>query len=473
MKKIIKNGTIVTESQVFSGDILIENEIITAIGRDIYSDSAEVIDATGKFVIPGAVDVHTHMDLQAGKYRAVDDFYDGTVAAACGGTTTIVDHMAFGPKGCSLWHQVNEYHHLADGKAVVDYGFHGVIQHVDSSILKEMSEIAEKEGITSFKIYMTYDFMLKDDEIYQVLQQAKKDGIVIAVHCENDGVINYLRNMYIENGCTQPKYHPLSRPAHCEAEAVGRMLHLAVMAGDSLPGRPGAAPLYIVHLSSKEGLQEIIKAKAARQTHFAVETCTQYLALTDDMYQDDHEGLKAIMSPPLRKSEDIDALWQGLSDGIIDTIATDHCPFNYKKEKQAGADNFTACPNGAPGVEERLHIVFSEGVMKGRISLPQMVRYLCTNPSRLYGMYPQKGTLLPGSDADLVILDPSRKHILTHADMHSAVDYTCYEGKEVTGDIDLVMLRGRIIVKDNQFLGEKGYGRYLRRKKSTLAEYDN
>ena len=462
MKKIVKNGTVVTDSQVFQGDILIEDEKVEAIGEGLEAEGAEVIDASGKYVFPGAVDVHTHMDLQAGKYRAVDDFYDGTVAAACGGTTTIVDHMAFGPKGCSLWHQVEEYHRIADGKAVIDYGFHGVIQHVDDSVLREMGEIAEKEGITSFKVYMTYDFMLKDDELYRVLKQAKEDGIVIAVHCENDGVINYLRRHYIENGCTEPKYHPLSRPARCEAEAVDRMIHLAAMAGD--------APLYIVHLSSKEGLLEIMKARAAHQKGLGVETCTQYLTLTDDMYQDPNEGLKAIMSPPLRKKEDNEALWEALHDDVLDTVATDHCPFNYGIEKQAGRDDFTACPNGGPGVEERLSVMYSEGVAKGRITLPQLVKYLCTNPARMYGMYPQKGTLVPGADADLVIFDPDRERVLTHADMHSAVDYTCYEGMAVKGAIDLVMQRGNVIVKDNQFLGKRGDGRYLKRGKSVLAE---
>lgn len=461
MKKIIKNGTIATDSHIFQSDILIEDGIIREIGESLSAPDAEILDASGKYVIPGAVDVHTHMDLQAGKYRAVDDFFSGTVAAACGGTTSIIDHMAFGPQGCSLWHQVEEYHRLADGKAVVDYGFHGVIQHVDPSVLKEMKEIADNEGITSFKIYMTYDFMLKDDEIYQVLKQAKKDGIVIAVHCENDGVVNHLRRSYIEQGCTQPKYHPLSRPARCEAEAVNRMLHLAAMAGD--------APVYIVHLSSKEGLLEIQKAKAAHQKHFAVETCPQYLTLTDARYQDDREGLKAIMSPPLRKEEDTQALWQALHDDVLDVVATDHCPFRFSYEKQAGAEDFTACPNGAPGVEERLRIMFSEGVLKRRITLPQMVKYLCTNPSRLYGLYPQKGTLLPGSDADIVILDPSTERILTQADMHGAGDYTCYEGWKVKGDIELVMLRGNTIVKNNQFLGKKGDGQYLRRHKSELV----
>lgn len=462
MKKLIKNGTIVTDSQVFRADLLIEDGKIRLIGENLDTNDAEVIDAAGKYVFPGGVDVHTHMDLQAGKYRAVDDFYDGTVAAACGGTTTIVDHMAFGPKGCSLWHQVEEYHRIADGKAVIDYGFHGVIQHVNDTVLKEMGEIAAQEGITSFKVYTTYDFMIKDDGLYQVLKQAKEDGIVIAVHCENDGVINHLRHKYIENGCTEPKYHPLSRPAGCEAEAIDRMIHLAAMAGD--------APLYIVHLSSKEGLLEVMKARKAHQANLAVETCTQYLTLTDDMYQDPQEGLKAIMSPPLRRKEDNEALWAALRDDLLDTVATDHCPFNYQVEKQAGANDFTACPNGAPGVEERFRVMYSEGVAKGQISLTQFVKYLCTNPARMYGLYPQKGTLLPGSDADIVIFDPQKSRILTHDDMHSAVDYTCYEGMKVQGDIDLVMQRGNVIVKDNQFLGKRGDGRYLKRGKGIIAE---
>lgn len=462
MNKLIKNGMIVTDSEVFQGDLLIEGELIRAIGKNLPDEDAEVIDATGKYVLPGGVDVHTHMDLQSGKYRAVDDFYDGTVAAACGGTTTIVDHMAFGPAGCSLWHQVEEYHRLADGKAVVDYGFHGVIQHVNESILKEIGEIAQNEGITSFKIYTTYNFKLNDDEIYQVMKQAKKDGIVIAVHCENDGVLGYLRKTYVEKGYTQPKYHPLSRPARCEAEAVDRLLHIAAMAGD--------APLYIVHLSSKEGILEVMKARASHQKNFAVETCTQYLTLTDEMYEDDIEGFKAILSPPLRKKEDIEAMWQALQDNVLDTIGTDHCPFNFTTKKQAGANDFTACPNGAPGVEERVRVIFSEGVQKGRITLSQMVKYLCTNPSRMYGMYPQKGTLLPGSDADVMILDPNKERTLTHGDMHGAADYTCYEGMKVKGDIDLVLLRGNIIVKDNEFLGKKGDGKYLKRHKSVLAE---
>lgn len=462
MRTIIKNGLIVNESSVFPGDIFIENGIIREIGQNLSCSDAQAIDAAGKYVFPGAVDVHTHMDLQAGANRAVDDFYTGTIAAACGGTTTIVDHMAFGPKDCSLWHQVEEYHRLADGKAVIDYGFHGVIQHVNNEILHQMGEIAQKEGITSFKVYLTYDFKIADGDLYQVLKQAKEDGLVIAVHCENDGVVNYLRSYYKSQGMTDPIYHAKSRPSRCEAEAVSRMIHLAAMAGN--------APLYIVHLSCADSLAEVRKARAQHQKGLGVETCTQYLTLTEKLYKDPAEGLKAIMSPPLRTQKDCEALWAGIQDKSIDTIATDHCPFNFKVEKQLGRNDFTACPNGAPGVEERLPVIYSEGVAKGRISISDMVRVLCAEPSRIYGLYPKKGVIQPGADGDIVIFDPKRENIITHATLHSAVDYTCYEGFKVQGAIDLVMQRGNVIVKNNQFLGKKGDGHYLKRQKSVLAE---
>ena len=427
MRTIIQNGTIVSDTAAFRADLLLEDGVVKAVGAGLSVPDAQVIDASGKYVLPGAVDVHTHMDLQAGAHRAVDDFYTGTVAAACGGTTTIVDHMAFGPKGCSLWHQVEEYHRLADGKAVIDYGFHGVLQHVDERVLREMGELADREGITSFKAYLTYDFGLDDGALFQVLRQAKEDGIVIPAHCENDGVVNYLRGWYKAQGLTQPIYHARSRPARCEAEAVSRLLHLAAMAGE--------APVYVVHLSSAAGLAEVRKARAQRQKGVGVETCTQYLTLTEAAYADPQEGLKAVMSPPLRTQADCDALWQGLQDGVIDAVATDHCPFRFAVEKQFGAGDFTACPNGAPGVEERLPVLYSEGVAKGRLSICELVRLLCANPSRLYGLYPRKGTLQPGADADVVILDPAKRRTLTHAGLHSAVDYTCYEGMELQGPL--------------------------------------
>lgn len=459
MKKIIKNGLVVSDSAVYQASILIENEKILSIGADFPETEAEIIDASGKFVIPGAVDVHTHMDLAVGNSRAVDDFFDGTVAAACGGTTSIVDHLAFGPDGCPLRHQIDEYHRLAAGKAVVDYGFHGVIQHVDANILQEMEELAQ-EGYTSFKVYLTYDNMLQDPDLFRVLQRAAELGIVIPVHCENNGVVNVLRAQMKEKGCLSPRFHPLSRPDRCEAEAVSRLLYLASMAGD--------APVYVVHLSTEKGLQEIESAREAGQKNIMVETCPQYLVFTDEKYQDDSEGLKYIMSPPLRKKSDCEALWKGISNGQIQIVATDHCPFNFGKEKQLGANDFTACPNGAPGVEERLRVILSEGVMKGRITINKMVEILCTNPAKAYGLYPQKGAILPGADADIVILDPEKERILTQKDMHSAVDYTCYEGMKVRGEIDLVMQRGEVIVKENQFLGKRGRGKFLPRKRSLL-----
>lgn len=461
MRTLIKNGTIVNESSTFQGDVLLEDDLIQSIGTHLSAPDAEIIDATGKYVLPGAVDVHTHMDLQAGAHRAVDDFYTGTIAAACGGTTTIVDHMAFGPVGCSPWHQVEEYHRLADGKAVIDYGFHGVLQHVNDDVLRDMGDIADQEGITSFKVYSTYDFGLCDADMFRVLKTAKEKGLVIPVHCENDGVVSYLRKWYREHGMVTPEYHAKSRPALCEAEAVSRMIYLARMAGD--------APLYIVHLSCADALEVVRQARAKKQKGLGVETCTQYLTLTDEDYRDPVEGLKAIMSPPLRKQSDCDALWSGLKDESIDVVATDHCPFNFHVEKQFGASDFTACPNGGPGVEERLSVVYSEGVAKGRITINEMVRLLCSNPSRMYGLYPRKGVLQPGADADIVILDPEKTRTLEHQSLHSAVDYTCYEGMHLSGTIDLVLSHGKVIVKDNQFLGEKGEGRYLKRGHSCLV----
>ena len=464
MKKIIRNGKIATDTDVFEADILIDGGKITEVGQNISCEGADIIDASGMYVMPGAVDVHTHMDLDVGFARAIDDFYDGTVAAACGGTTTIVDHMAFGPKDCSLWHQVNEYHRLADGNAVVDYGFHGVFQHLHDETLSEMKEIKEKEGITSFKVYMTYDYMLKDEEIFRVLRAAKEEGVVITVHCENHGVIQQLRKEFQETGCGEAKYHPLSRPSRCEAEAVNRMIHLAAMAGD--------APLYIVHLSSAEGLHEVLKARAEHRPNIGVETCTQYLLLTDSMYDDPVEGLKAIMSPPLRKDQDRVELWQALKDGVIDTVATDHCPFHFragKAEKQYGKNDFTKCPNGAPGVQERLMLMFSEGFMKGRLTLPEVVKYTSSNPCRMFGLYPEKGSFEPGTDADIVIVDPGAVTEVNGDYIRGASDYSCYEGMKLQGRISRVLLRGEEIVNDGEFLGKRGDGKYLKRGTSILA----
>lgn len=468
MRTLIRGGQIATETAAFPGDVLIEDGRILEVrrsgragGTDPVPGAEEIIDARGKLVLPGAVDIHTHMDLDVGIARVIDDFYTGTAAAACGGTTTIVDHMAFGPKGCNPWHQVKEYHRLADGVAAVDYGFHGVLQHVNDEALDGMAEIAREEGITSFKVYMTYDYRIDDTGLMKVLERAARERILIAAHCENHGIVTYFREQFVREGKTQARWHPVSRPAEAEAEAVSRLLYLAQAAGE--------APVYVVHLSSRKGLEEVRKARARGQQHFGAETCPQYLLLDERMYDDPQEGLKAIMAPPLRRQEDLDALWQALAADEMDTVATDHCPFTFAKQKQQGAADFTRCPSGAPGVEERLILLYSEGVAKGRITLPQMVKNACANPARVAGLYPRKGAVAAGADADLVILDPEKEWTMTTGRLHGRADYTCYEGMKIKGAVEQVLLRGRTVAKDGTFTGERGGGQYLRRGTSSLA----
>lgn len=458
MRKIIKNGTIVTESDIFNGDILIEDEKILAIGNFADNEADEVIDAKGKYVMPGAIDVHTHMELQQSeKYRAVDDFYTGTVAAAVGGTTSIIDHIGFGPKGCNLHHSINNYHEIAK-KSALDYSFHGVIQHVDEEILKELSEIIENEGIPSFKAYSTYGFKVEDKGFMQLLEQMKKSNGVLTVHAENDGITNYLREKFLSEGKKEPIYHALSRPNETEAETVERLINLSIMAGD--------APLYIVHTSTKESIEAIKRAREQGLKNLYVETCTQYLTLTDSKYEENGpiEGLKYLMSPPLRKQGDVDALWKAVDNGDIQVIATDHCPFLFETDKLDGKDDFTKAPGGAPGVEERVRIIFSEGVMKNRISVQKFVEVMCTNPAKIFGMYPQKGALIPGADADILIIDSEKEEVLTKENMKSACDYCTYEGMKVKGAVNMVFSRGKLVAKDNEFLGEKGYGKFIHRK---------
>jgi len=453
---IIKNGTIVTASDTFKGDLLVEQGIVKEIGIDIKNNSAEIINAKGKYIIPGGIDVHTHFDLDVGISRAVDDFYTGSIAAACGGTTTVIDHMAFGPKGCNLKHQVDVYHKLARGKSVIDYSFHGVIQHVDEEILKELEEIVIN-GIPSFKIYLTYGFKINDDEALRVLSKLKKIGGITTVHCENNDIVNYLRGYYENRGLLTPVYHGKSRPEETEGEAVNRMINIAALAED--------APLYIVHLSTALGLQYIKSAKERGQKNIYSETCPQYLVLDEDKYNlPNEEGLKYVMSPPLRKKHNKLALWKGIQEGHIQVIATDHCPFNFNKEKQMGKGNFIKCPNGAPGVEPRMGLIYSEGVSKKRISINKFVEITSTNPAKLFGLYPRKGTIAVGCDGDLVILDPHKKLTITKTMLHENVDYTPYEGIELIGYPELTMIRGTIVAKNNEFIGPKGYGNFISRK---------
>lgn len=460
MNIIISNGVISDCEKSYKADIFIENGKIKGIvqnGLNIkYEDyyRCEIIDAHDALILPGGVDVHTHMDLDLGNYRAVDDFYTGTQAAAFGGTTTIVDHIAFGPKGCSLRHQLDEYQAMAKDKSIIDYSFHGVISHVNENVLKEMENIVD-EGTPSFKIYMTYDNMLDDEDILRVLFKAKELGAVIAVHAENNGAIQYLRRYYGEQKSTAPIYHALSRPDSTEAEAINRMTYLSEIAG--------FPHLYFVHVSTKKGLDEIILARKRGVKNIYCETCTQYLTLTEDCYKkENYEGLKYIMAPPLRKAEDAEALWKGIENGQVDVIATDHCPFMLK-DKLKGKDDFRIAPGGAPGVEERVEIILTEGNRRG-ISINKLVDKLSTAPAKIFGLYPRKGSIETGADADIIIVR-RREKTIKYENRHSAADYTAYEGFNVDYAVETTIQRGNIIVDNDKMLAHKGDGIYLKRKK--------
>ncbi len=453
---LFRNAVVATAGRVFTGDVLTGADgRIAAVGEGLDAGDATVVDASGKYLLPGGVDPHTHFDLDVGIARASDDFYTGSVAAACGGTTTIIDHVGFGPPGCGLFHQIEEYHRLAR-PSVVDYGFHGVLQHVDDGVLADMERLRDREGVTSLKLYLTYDFKLNDADAFRVLRRARELGITVCAHCENDGVVSLLRREMAEAGRTAARHHPLSRPPLTEAEAVGRFLALAAMAGD--------AKAYIVHLSTRRGLDAIREARVNGQANVMAETCPQYLFLDDSLYDDPKEGLKYIMSPPLRKPADQAALWEGLRREDIDTVGTDHCPFFFKTQKQAGADNFTLCPNGAPGVELRMPLLFSEGFMKGRLSLPHIVRMCCLRPAEIFGVAPQKGDIRPGADADLVLFDPTIEWTVDIDRLHENVDYTPYQGMRLTGAPAATYSRGELVVENGIFKGEAGRGKYLRRK---------
>lgn len=463
MKKLIKNGIIVNDEQTIEADLLIVDDYIMAIGdfSNNLESYDEVYDVSGMYVMPGMIDSHTHMELQQShEFRSLDDFYTGTVAAAVGGTTTILDHIGFGPEGSNLHYSIEKYHEKAK-KSVIDYGFHGVIQHVDDQILEELKQIVREEGIPSFKAYSTYGFKIGDSDMYRLLEAMKDAGGLLTVHCENDEMTNYLRNYFINTGRTDAIYHALSRPNETEAESVDTMINLALMAED--------APLYIVHTSSGEAMERIEFARESGQENLYCETCTQYLYLDDRAYfeKGNGEGVKYLCAPPLRSELDVEILWQGVANGVVDVIATDHCPFTIA-EKNKGLDDFTKAPGGIPGVEERVRVIFSEGVMKGRITLNRFVEIMSTNPAKIFGMYPKKGSLVVGTDADIIVIDPSSKSKISAADIRGSSEYTAYQGLEVQGGIHLVFSRGKLIAKDNEFLGNKGDGEFIFRNPTDI-----
>jgi dihydropyrimidinase len=456
MRTLIKNGTIITAVDQYAGDVLVEDEKIAVIGMSLDIPAAnvdKVIDAAGKYVLPGGIDVHTHMDMPFGGATSADDFETGTRAAAFGGTTTIVD-FAIQYRGQTLHHAWEEWAKKAEGKAVVDYGFHMIITDLNDQVEGEMDALV-KQGISSFKMFMAYPgvFMSDDGSIFKALLRTGKNGGTICMHAENGGVIDVLVQRALAAGKTAPKYHALTRPARAEAEATHRAIALAEMAD---------VPIYIVHLSAAEALEMVTEARDRGLPAFA-ETCPQYLFLSYDNYEEpDFGGSKYVMSPPLRDRAKQDHLWRGLAFNDLQCISTDHCPF-CMKEKRLGENDFSKIPNGAPGVETRMSLVYDGGVRPGRISLNRFVELTSTSPAKIFGLFPRKGTIAPGSDADIVIFDPNRTITLGAKTLHMNCDYNPYEGRQVTGATDTVLSRGRLVIDNGTFVGRKGAGSFLKR----------
>ena len=457
---LIKNGTLVTAADLFVADIFVADGRVIWIGLlppggEEAANADITIDAAGKYVIPGGIDVHTHLDMPLGDICSVDDFETGTIAAACGGTTTIIDYAAQN-RGESMVQGLETWLKKAEGKAVIDFGFHLTLSEFTARTLPDMEQMVAL-GVPSFKVFTAYPdrLMLDDASIFKVLKKAKDLGALVCAHAENGQVIDVFIREALAARQIEPKYHALTRPPAVEGEAVHRLITLAELAD---------APLYLVHVSCGDALKHIVNAQNRGLPVYA-ETCPQYLVLSAENYdQILFEGAKYVMSPPLRAKQHQECLWQGIRSHAITTIGTDHCPFNFNGQKSRGQDDFTKIPNGAPGIETRLSLLYTEGVCTGRISLNHFVDLVATSPARLFGLYPQKGTIAPGSDADLVIFDPTVETLISAVTHHSCADYSLYEGMRVKGMPETVIFRGNVIVQNGKFTGTAGEGQFLKRK---------
>lgn len=460
MRVLIKGGTVVTASDTYPADVLIEDEKIVAVGQGLSADTT--INAIGKYVIPGGIDVHTHLDMPFGGTVSSDDFFTGHRAAAFGGTTTHID-FAIQPKGATLRETLDQWKARAEGKAAIDYGFHLAITDLPDSIMGEIPQCVEW-GVTSLKLFMAYkgSLMVDDATLFRTMEQAAKHGLLICVHAENGDAIDILVQQALDAGNTDPKYHALTRPPELEAEATNRAIRLAEVAG---------APLYIVHLTNAGALEAVRLARARGKPIYA-ETCVQYFFFTkDDLARPGFEGAKWVCSPPFRETSDQVALWQGVANNELQVISTDHCPFFFEggkdgraPGKELGIGNFARIPNGCPGIEDRMMVLYTNGVGGGHFSINRWVELCCTNPAKLFGMYPQKGVIAPGSDADIVVWDPDKTHTISAATQHQRTDYNLYEGMEITGMPSVVLSRGRVLVQGDQWTGEQGAGRMVKRQ---------
>ncbi|MDQ2933752.1 MAG: dihydropyrimidinase [Chloroflexota bacterium] len=453
MRTLIKNAVVVNSDAMTPADVLVDGEKIAVIGQSLEMTADRTIEAVGKWVIPGAIDVHTHMELPFGGTFAKDTFETGTRAAAFGGTTTIID-FAVQSKGKSLREGLDAWMAKAEGKAVIDYGFHMIMSDVTDASLEEMDRLVE-EGVTDFKLFTAYPgvFFSDDGAIFRAMQRTARNGGLIMMHAENGPAIDVVAADNVAAGHTDPYYHGTSRSPVLEGEATNRVIRLAEVAG---------VPVYIVHLTAREALDEVRQARDEGLAAYA-ETCPQYLFLTLDDLGNGFEGAKYVCSPPLRPTGHADQLWKGLQKDDLQVVSTDHCPFDFHGQKDMGIGDFRKIPNGIPGVENRVDLMHDGGVAAGRLSPNRWVELISTAPARMFGL-PQKGVVAVGADADLVIYDPKRRHTISARTHHMDVDYSCYEGREVTGGTDMVLSRGEVIVDGEKFLGKPGGGRFLKRQ---------
>lgn len=453
MKTLIKNGRIVTAVDDYHADILIEDGTVSLIGKKLEMEADKIIDAAGKLVIPGGIDPHTHMELPFGGTSSSDDFFTGTRAAAFGGTTTIID-FAVQNKGESMLKGVDTWHEKAEPKAVIDYGFHLITTEFEDGQEKEMYKLMD-EGVTSFKLFMAYPgvFLADDATIFRAMSAAGKRGGLICMHAENGIVINEIIKRFLAEGKTAPKYHALTRPTIAEAEGVHRAIAIAEMA---------ESPVYIVHLSCTDALNQVREARDRGISAFA-ETCPQYLFHSIDDYGDGWDGARYVMTPPLREKHNCADLWKGLKMDDLQVISTDHCPFCMKEQKELGLGDFSKIPNGAPGVENRMSLIYNGGVVENRVSLNRFVELTSTAAAKMFGMFPKKGTIAVGSDADIVIFDPEKEHTFGVENEHMQVDYSSYEGWKVKGKVEVVLSRGRVVIENGECHVQKGSGQFIKR----------
>jgi len=458
MSVIIKNGRIITAADDYTADIFIEEEKISMIGKNLQVKADKTIDATDKLVFPGGIDPHVHLDLPFMGTFSSDDYETGTRAALFGGTTSVIDYVIQTPRK-SMFSALDEWHKKSDNNSFGDYSYHMAVTDYNSNTQPEFKDLIINEGITSFKTFMAYKgaFMIDDEQMVGIMNEVREYGGLVAVHATNGDMIDYLVKKNVAEGKKSPLYHYLSQPEITETEASGRFIDMAEYTD---------VTALIVHLTCEGALNKVREATKRNQKVF-VETCVQYLLLNASLYEKEgFEGAKWVMSPPLRQKKDQETLWAGLNQGLVNLVSTDHCTF-FMKQKRMGENDFSKIPNGAPGIEHRLELLFSEGVKKGRISINKFVEVTSTNAAKIYGMFPQKGTIAVGTDADIVIFDPNEKHTISANTHHHNCDYSGYEGWGVIGKCKTVLVRGKVAIENNELKLKKGFGKFIKRGKSS------